>query len=84
MTRQLDMFPDDIRIERSDPGRNMHRFYRMHIQPDLFGGAVLVKEWGRIGTAGRQRMEPFEDVGRAIDALVAHLHSKRRRGYAQT
>lgn len=78
---QLELFPEAIRIERIDRTQNMHRFYRMHIQPDLFGGAVLFKEWGRIGTAGRQRIEPYADAGQAVDALVAHLRTKQRRGY---
>jgi DNA invertase Pin-like site-specific DNA recombinase len=25
----------------------MHRFYRLDVQPDLFGGVLLMKEWGR-------------------------------------
>ena len=78
---QLELFPEAIRIERIDLSQNMRRFYRMHVQPDLFGGAVLFKEWGRIGMAGRQRIEPFADAGQAVDALAAHLRTKLRRGY---
>ncbi|WEQ50935.1 WGR domain-containing protein (plasmid) [Komagataeibacter oboediens] len=26
------------------------------MQPDLFGGAALVRNWGRIGMAGSQRV----------------------------
>ena len=81
MTRQLEIFPEDIRIERIDPAQNMRRFYRMHIQPDLLGGANLFKEWGRIGTAGRQMTETFADAGQAIDELLAHMRTKKRRGY---
>ena len=81
MIQQLELFPDDIRITRIDPDRNMWRFYRMHLQPDLFSGVTLYKQWGRIGTQGRQVAETFEDAGRAIDALTAHLRVKRRRGY---
>jgi predicted DNA-binding WGR domain protein len=44
MTEQLEIFPEDVRVERIDPDRNMRRFYRMHIQPDLFGGVTLIKE----------------------------------------
>lgn len=83
MTEQLEIFPEDVRVERIDSDRNMHRFYRMHIQPDLFGGVTLIKEWGRIGTAGRQRTEAFEDAGRAVDALLVHLKAKQRRGYGR-
>ncbi len=83
MTRQLEIFPEDIRIERIEPEQNMQRFYRMHIQPDLFGGVTLFKEWGRIGTAGRQMTEPFADAGQAVDELLAHMRAKMRRGYCQ-
>jgi predicted DNA-binding WGR domain protein len=33
---------------RVDDARNMRRFYRLDVQPDLFGGVLLVKQWGRI------------------------------------
>jgi len=50
--QQLDLFPDDIRVERLDPEANMYRFYRMRLLPDLFGGVSLIREWGRLGTQG--------------------------------
>ena len=31
---------------------NMRRFYRMEVWPDLLGGALLMRQWGRIGTEG--------------------------------
>ena len=78
---QLEIFPDRIRIERREPKHNRHRFYRMYVQPDLFGGCALFREWGRIGTAGRQVREVFADEGQAADALVSVFRKKRRRGY---
>ena len=42
-----------VTLHRIDPTRNMSRFYRLDVQPDLFGGVLLVKEWGRIGARGR-------------------------------
>jgi hypothetical protein len=41
-----------VHLRRVDSARNMSRFYRLDIQPDLFGGVLLVKQWGRIGAAG--------------------------------
>jgi hypothetical protein len=35
-----------LHLRRVDPARNMHRFYCLDVQPDLFGGVLLVKEWG--------------------------------------
>jgi hypothetical protein len=42
-----------VELRRIDPAKNMHRFYRLDVQPDLFGGVLLMKEWGRIGAHGR-------------------------------
>lgn len=78
---QLEIFPGNVRVERCEPEQNRHRFYRMYVQPDLFGGCTLFREWGRIGTAGRQMRDVFEDEGQAIDALLLMFKRKRRRGY---
>ena len=42
-----------VELRRLDPTRNMRRFYRLDVQPDLFGGFLLLKQWGRIGAGGR-------------------------------
>ena len=79
--QQLELFPQDIRIERVDPEANMFRFYRLRLLPDLFGGVSLLREWGRIGTQGRHRIELFSDAGQAADAMLAVYRSKQKRGY---
>ncbi len=79
--QQLEMFPEDIRIVRVDPEANMYRFYRLRLMPDLFGGVSLLREWGRIGTQGRHRIELFEDAGRAAGAMVSLYRAKQKRGY---
>lgn len=79
--QQLELFPEDIRIERIDHGANMYRFYRLRLMPDLFGGVSLLREWGRIGTQGRHRIELFEDAGCATDAMIALYRAKQKRGY---
>lgn len=60
----------------------MARFYQMVVQRDLFGGATLTREWGRIGCPGTVREEHFQDEGLAVDALVALAIAKVRRGYS--
>ncbi|MEL6101356.1 MAG: WGR domain-containing protein [Pseudomonadota bacterium] len=40
-----------------------------------------MREWGRIGTQGRHRIELLEDAGRAADAMVAVYRAKQKRGY---
>jgi predicted DNA-binding WGR domain protein len=68
-------------LQRIDPARNMARFYSMDVERDLFGRVVLVRRWGRIGTAGRTRMDEHHEEGRAFAALAAIEAQKRRRGY---
>jgi WGR domain len=36
-------------LRRIDATRNMRRFYRLDIEPDLFGGFLLVRQWERVG-----------------------------------
>lgn len=78
---QLDVFPTDLQMRRIDPACNMRRFYRMSIQPDLFGGASLMREWGRIGFRGQMMVETHPDEGEAITALMNLAAVKKRRGY---
>jgi predicted DNA-binding WGR domain protein len=42
-----------VTLHRIDPARNMRRFYRLDVRPDLFGGFAFVKEWGHVGARGR-------------------------------
>ena len=42
-------------LARRDPLQNVARFYRIEITPDLFGGVVLIRNWGRIGHHGQER-----------------------------
>jgi len=79
---QLEIFPTELQMRRIDPALNMRRFYRMSIQPDLFGGASLVREWGRIGSHGQMMREQHPDEGLAITALMQLARVKQRRGYA--
>ncbi len=46
-----------LHLRRLDLDRNVVRFYSLTIEPTLFGTASLVREWGRIGTYGRRRVD---------------------------
>jgi predicted DNA-binding WGR domain protein len=70
-----------VELRRVDPARNMRRFYRLDVQPDLFGRVLLMKQWGRVGTGGRMMMESYESTDLAADALERQADRKRRRGY---
>lgn len=48
-----------IILHRTDPARNMRRFYRLDVQPDLFGQWCFIREWGRIGSTGQVRTVPY-------------------------
>lgn len=69
-------------LTRADPARRMARFYRLDVQPDLFGAWCLVREWGRIGRAGRVRFDPYPTAAEAEAALARQRAAKMRRGYA--
>jgi predicted DNA-binding WGR domain protein len=51
------------------------------IERDLFGTERLVRNWGRIGTNGQEKVEEFATEAEASHALEALARAKRRRGY---
>jgi predicted DNA-binding WGR domain protein len=70
-----------IVLERRDCRCNLARFYVLAVEPSLFGDAVLVRAWGRIGSLGRQRLDLYASADEAGEALEAWLARKTRRGY---
>ena len=73
-----------IVLERIDANRNVARYYVLSIEPTLFAKHTLICRWGRIGSAGRKRLQFFggEDSARAQMALETWLARNRKRGYA--
>jgi predicted DNA-binding WGR domain protein len=70
-----------ITLRRIDPAKNMARFYSLEVERDLFERVVLVRRWGRIGTAGKTRLDEHKGEGEAVAALQALQSAKRRKGY---
>ena len=68
-------------LRRVDPTRNMARYYRVAIEPTLFGWSSVVRDWGRIGRSGRRRLDLYDDVDQAVMAADDLLMRKLRRGY---
>jgi predicted DNA-binding WGR domain protein len=68
-------------LHRIEPDRGVARFYSLIIECDLFGTIRLVRNWGRIGTNGRELVEVFATEIEAGQALEAIARVKRRRGY---
>jgi predicted DNA-binding WGR domain protein len=78
---QPPLFPESASLARIRPEKNEWRYYRLAVWPDLFGRALLVRHWGRIGTEGRRRLDAYADQGAAINALAKLAQRKQRRGY---
>lgn len=70
-----------IILERADPTKNVARYYVLSIEATLFARNTLVRRWGRMGSAGRQRLEFFDGRDSAGLALESWLTRKRKRGY---
>jgi predicted DNA-binding WGR domain protein len=68
-------------LEPCDPSQDVSRFYVLRIEPSLFGDPTLVREWGRIGQRGRQRIEIHQTEAKAAEALESWLRRKQRSGY---
>jgi predicted DNA-binding WGR domain protein len=68
-------------LDRHDPTRNMARYYVLSIEPSLFGDTALVRQWGRQGRTGRQRIALFREHAHAVETLEAWFARKIRRGY---
>lgn len=73
--------PPSIHLFRHDPTRNMARFYSLEIAPDLFGGVVLIRNWGRSGHRGQERRHWFASVEPAERERDIWQRRKLRRGY---
>ncbi|MDP2084234.1 MAG: WGR domain-containing protein [Gemmobacter sp.] len=72
---------DSIHLQRINPALNQRRFYRICLQANLFGGIDLWREWGRIGSTGRLRIEPCADESDARARQDRLAERKIRRGY---
>lgn len=69
---------------RVDPDCNMARFYKIDVQPTLFGSWALIREWGRIGHSGTVRRTDFQTEDQARCAGSRQQFVKQRRGYVAT
>jgi predicted DNA-binding WGR domain protein len=73
--------PYRLYVERTDPDRNMARFYALSIEETLFGQSCVVRHWGRIGTEGKKVQHSFDTEIEAVDLFLELLQKKRMRGY---
>jgi len=75
------MQPYQLYVERTEPSRNMARYYAMSIEPTLFGTACLTRRWGRIGRMGQEKVHHFWQEEDAVHLFLDLLRQKRARGY---
>jgi predicted DNA-binding WGR domain protein len=68
-------------LERVGRARNMARYYVLSIEATLFEDFALVRRWGRVGGAGRARIDLHPSPPVAQVELEKWLSRKRRRGY---
>ena len=68
-------------LERHQPEKNMHRYYRLYVTPTLFGQYVLVRERGRIGKGGQRKEDWFDTLEQACGERERLAVKKRRKGY---
>jgi predicted DNA-binding WGR domain protein len=73
----------NLHFHRIDPSCNMARFYGLSVEPTLFGEWVLMRCWGRIGTAGQGKLQTFASQSDALAEQDRMAHRKRRRGYQE-
>ena len=70
-----------VTLRLIDPEANKWRFYSLDVQPDLFGQACLIREWGRIGRHGKVVTTAFPAPLAAEKALGRLRLRKEKRGY---
>jgi predicted DNA-binding WGR domain protein len=70
-----------MNLVRIDADKNMARFYKLDVQPTLFGEWSLVREWGRMGQPCRVQVEMYSTRGTADIALIAAWIKRLKRGY---
>ncbi len=71
-----------VRLEKINPAERQMRFYEMNVAQTLFGEWCLIREWGRIGTAGGQRMVDYTNTKEEAEAVLNKLSAQKcRRGY---
>lgn len=69
---------------RNDTAKHISRFYRVEISANLFQEFSVLREWGKIGSKGRQIIRLFPDLLSASKAADTVRETNLRRGYQTT
>ncbi len=73
--------PSPLYLTCRDAARNMARFYVLSLEETLFGEIALVRNWGRIGSAGQMQRQTFDGRGAAVTVYQRLLKAKQHKGY---
>jgi predicted DNA-binding WGR domain protein len=71
-------------LTRTDPARNMNRFYIVQVMPNLFGEWAVLREWGRRGSPGTLRLESYRRHEEAQAVHAGRIKRHLQRGYARS
>ena len=69
-------------LTRTDPTRNIDRFYLVDVVPTLFGDWTVLREWGRRGSPGTARHDTYQHRADADAAQRSSVRRRLRHGYA--
>jgi predicted DNA-binding WGR domain protein len=68
-------------LTRTDPTRNINRFYVVQVMPSLFGDWTVMREWGRRGSPGTVRLSSYQRRNEAETAEQRTIKRRLQRGY---
>ncbi len=73
-----------IYLQRPESEDDPARFYQLILQPDLLGGATLIRQWGRLGERGAHKKIPFQSLEEAQQELETLRKRLQEQGYTTT
>jgi len=68
-------------LTRTDPTRNVNRFYIVDVMPTLFGDWAVMREWGRRGSPGTVPLDTYQQRADADAAERGSVKRPLRHGY---
>ena len=72
----------DTYLEKHNIEKNLHRFWAISVQPNLFGGWSVIRRWGRVGSrGGRQKIDLYDDLESAKQVFQKKEREKLQRDY---
>jgi predicted DNA-binding WGR domain protein len=70
-----------LSLKRYDPAHRIHQYYRLTVQPNLFGAWSLLREWGRIGRPSQMQADLYVCLEATQEAFRRKEREKRQKGY---